>query len=156
MKQAFTLIELLVVVLIIGILSAIALPQYELAVKKTRVIALLPVMKAIDQAQTEYFLANGSYAASFDDLAVELPGNFTTEFVWGADQNQCYFPTASSVQCQVKSVRNEITLEKYYNWRTYICWPEGTTGKKICQNLANTKDADVCTSRGCAGYTFTF
>lgn len=156
MKKAFTLIELLVVVLIIGILSAVALPQYRKAVMKTKVLMMIPVMSAIDQAQKEYFLANGTYATSFEDLSIQLPSNFTSDFVWGADQNQCHFATASSVQCQTQGVKTAVTLEKYYGEASYICWPNGSSlGKTTCQNLAGTnEEATVCTSGGCTGYRF--
>ena len=75
MKKAFTLIELLVVVLIIGILSAIALPQYTIAVEKSRVAEALINGKALLEAQELYKLANGNYnGTSFDVLDFEISG----------------------------------------------------------------------------------
>ena len=76
-KKGFTLIELLVVVLIIGILSAIALPQYQRAVEKARFAALLPLVKAVADAKSEYYLSTGEHARTFDVLAVTLPPEFT-------------------------------------------------------------------------------
>ncbi len=79
-NNAFTLIELLVVVLIIGILAAVAVPQYQKAVEKARAATIFPLLKAIGDAQENYFLANGTYATSFNDLTVDIPFNGTEKW----------------------------------------------------------------------------
>ena len=72
-KQAFTLIELLVVVLIIGILAAVAVPQYQKAVEKSKATQALTLLKSIQQAAEEYYLANGTEISSFDELSIDFP-----------------------------------------------------------------------------------
>ena len=72
-KAGFTLIELLVVVLIIGILSAVALPQYRIAVEKARYVQLITVADSLADAQRVYYMANGTYATDLNDLDVSFP-----------------------------------------------------------------------------------
>ena len=75
--KGFTLIELLVVVLIIGILSAVALPQYRVAVEKSRLTQQMVLVDAVVRAQELYYMANGQFANDLSELDFGLPGGCT-------------------------------------------------------------------------------
>ena len=70
----FTLIELLVVVLIIGILTAVGIAQYQKAVDKSRYATLMPMAKNIHDAQEVFYMGRGDYSDDLSYLDTQLPG----------------------------------------------------------------------------------
>ncbi len=151
--SGFTLIELLVVVLIIGILAAVAVPQYQVAVRKAKMMSMMPVIKAIDTAQQVYRLANGTYSGSFEELDVQLPAGGTVVpannesdtptisypgfgcYMWRADQMH-----GTSAYCLLTQ-QDEILmrLEKRFREPYYICWahPDNSISTKVCKSVAD-------------------
>ena len=130
-KKAFTLIELLVVVIIIGILSAIALPQYFKALDKARFVQVQTFVEAIYRAEHSYFLLNNEYTLNINALDVDIPN---------IKEASCYLGNVSgeTVICHLnKNNKRFIVLEKVFQ-----------TGQEICVSYASTNFAgdDLCKS----------
>ena len=150
MKKGFTLIELLVVVLIIGVLSAVALPQYQKAVEKGRSVEALTNLRSVVQAMQVYKMANGEASQELDNLDITLNGekidartvklkNFTYDI-----RN---FNSATPEGFEAVATRNNATSDamKYYIYFNYY-------GTMAC--VAQTPDAEVICSAMCGHSSF--
>ena len=148
MKKGFTLIELLVVVLIVGILAAIAYPQYERTIEKARFTEGITLLRTIGEANRAYYLANGQYATHIGDLDIDVgkqvsPGNiyYDTNWFWvaasvapiaAADRKPLWSNYSLGLYADGTIICTCNATEKYREMAEYICSSfgvkKGTTG----------------------------
>ena len=150
-NTGFTLIELLVVVLIIGILSAIALPQYQKSVMKAQLATIKPFTSSAYLAVQEYILANdASVSSAISYVTFEIGSEGWTD--WGhciASQH----PGLSGGSCL--SCFHEKSGMGYYicppqEKNDYVekrfCSADSSAGHKVCQQETSKSATDVVNS----------
>ena len=155
----FTLIELLVVILIIGILAAVAVPQYQKAVYKARAVEAVTMLKAITDAQEVYYLANGKYTSNYDNLDIEIASELrgrntdpsSSQYLFRCDNEVWGEPRtciASSGNKNMPDFEFHLTNSpKEYQGTSY----SGYIGKKWCRALnKNDMALTICQSLGTA------
>ena len=109
-NRAFTLIELLVVVLIIGILAAVALPQYQKAVAKSRATQLLTATKAIQQAIDAYMLSNGITDVTFYGDTTGATSIMNDEGILDLDIQSLLTKLQKTIKAGLLATRKTITV----------------------------------------------
>ena len=153
MKKAFTLIELLVVVLIIGILAAVAVPQYQKAVEKSRIAAALPVMENVKKNMELYLMEHGwpSSETSFlrcgeggaeevIDVSAGLSCNSDSTFYYEAfcEASQCVISAYRSLEAYNDSNKDyQLRLDRESSATQWTYWCEfyDDFGQRACSTL---------------------
>ena len=125
-KTGFTLIELLVVVLIIGILSAVALPQYQKTVLKSRTAEAWTTLNAIRTAVNAYCLENPKGGGYFSDLKDSFPIEI---------QDSKYFTYWGPISCNgfsVYSIPADISAT-YQGGNKNLKLAYNRSGQRVCE-----------------------
>lgn len=152
-RQGFTLTEVLAVVIIVGVLAAIALPNYARTVERSRAAEAMTDVKAVNDAIYAFFSERNTCPSSFSQLAVALPvDDLHTNTI-----NTRYFTLSIAAEdttripgtdCYgAKATRRDGGPFDYYIWNPYERSAHDRRFALRC-NGTNAKSIAVCESLG--------
>lgn len=162
-KKGFTLIELLVVVLILGILAAMAMPQYFKAVERSRMTEAVTLLANIADAQQRKYMQVNRYASAYTALDVAPKGaSGAVYYTKGPGENGFQITlsgtdyggdnggkaTAVRVPADGNTLQYVYTLERYYANRDTTCTGTGDNGQALCADFCgiDTPAASCCST----------
>ena len=169
-KSGFTLMELLVVVIMIGVLSSIALPQYRKAMDRSKAAEVMEVLPAIFEARerlrilNDYRWSSGSLVDEDDtavgvtmrQLDIEVSGSVPnggdcSGYEWQT-KNFCYdFIAAGSVAQACVAAKARWGANRgltgatiYYRGDKFSCTDGSTAGACDILNVADDSHRSGC------------
>lgn len=138
----FTLIELLVVVLIIGILAAVAVPQYQKAVARARAIEGRINLLAIARAQVMHMMATGDYANEWTELDVKITPTPTTSYLCARHPIGGYMDCIANIPANHMKFVFSIDKSGLIGQRC-VANPNDDIAVSICKSLGKFRWSDV-------------
>lgn len=164
-KNGFTLIELLIVVLIIGILSALAMPQYMRAVERSRMTEAVTLLDAVSKAQQRNWMGVNKFSTNFATLDVAPQGATGATYytqgdpVTGVNSNGFAITLydgeydegyAEAVRFNYnKEMTYNYTLVRFYLSEYVTCESSEPNGQSLCADFCGIEDpVSACCSDG--------
>ncbi|WP_445426106.1 pilin [Alishewanella sp. HL-SH06] len=133
--RGFTLLELMIVVALIGILSSLAIPQYQNYFKRSKFTEIILQTTKIKSAIDVCYQTRGAGNLALCDTATEL-GISTVDITNN--------PNISSINISANSAMITVTANSNLDSKTYILTPTPTNGSLVWNESGSCLDAGIC------------